>query len=160
VKVSADVRGLDITPAIGGSRLIQVGVLSSGAGLPGSTGITVRDQRSGSGDLLVANTVLRGWMTGIFVDRGGQVGVINSRLLREGRPIVSDFGRVKLRQSVIEGQEFGGYFAGPPPQIARNRFYNAEPRFDVGVEPVLEPNYVYLPPTFCYYPLQPGFFCR
>lgn len=160
VKILADVRGLDITPAVGQSRLVQVGVLSTGTGLPGSTGITVRDQRSGSGELLIANAVLRGWMTGIYVDRGGKLELTSSRLLRTNRGVVSDFGVVKVLQSAIDSEELAGYFAGAGPQVLRNRFYNTGPRFDFGVTPVIDANFLFLPPDFCAYPMEPGLYCR
>ncbi len=160
VKILADVRGLDITPAIGQSKLVQVGVIATGVGLPGSTGVTVRDQRSGSGDLLIANSVFRGWVTGLYVDRGGKAELANSRMLRTERGVVSDFGVVKVYQNAIESGDFGGYFSGSGPQVLRNRFYGSGPRFDPGANPVMESNYLFLAPEFCGFPMGPGLYCR
>ena len=160
VKIMADVRGIDITPAIGESRLVQVGVMATGVGLPGSTGITVRDQRSGSGTLLVADAVLRGWVTGVYVDRGGKLELTNSRLLRTNRGVISDYGVVKVHQNAVEAEELGGYFSGEGPQVMRNRFYGEGPRFDRGVQPQMESNYLYLRPDLCDWPMDPGLYCR
>jgi hypothetical protein len=159
VRISADVRGLDITPAPGQSRLVQVGILSQGVGLPGSTGLTVRDLRSGSGEVLLANSVLKGWLTGIYVDRGGKLDVINTRILKSRRGILSDWGVVKLHQNAIVADEFGAYFSGGRPEVMRNRFIGGGLDYDRGVEPLFEPNYHYAP-LGCRFRLAPGIWCR
>ena len=158
-KISADVRGLDITPAPGQSRLVQVGVISPGPGLPGSTAITVRDQRSGAGSLLIANSVIRNWVTGVYVDRGAEVELSRNRIIRVRRGVVSDYGRVRVRQNAIAADEYGAYFAGGRPEVGGNRFIGAGMSYERGVEPVTEPNYVYSSQG-CGYRMPPGAYCR
>lgn len=159
VKVSADVRGLDVTPAPGQSRLVQVGVISPGPGLPGSTGITVRDQRSGAGSLLIANSVIKNWVTGIYVDRGAQVELIHNRILKVRRGVISDYGQVRVRQNAIAAEDYGAYFAGGRPEVAHNRFIGAGMDYDRSADPITEPNYIYSTQG-CGYSLPPGSYCR
>lgn len=158
-KISADVRGLDITPAPGQSRLVQVGVTSPGPGLPGSTAITVRDQRSGAGSLLIANSVIRNWITGVYVDRGAEVELTRNRIIRVRRGVLSDYGKVRVRQNAIAADEYGAYFAGGRPEVAGNRFIGAGVNYERGVEPITEPNYIYSPQG-CDYRMPPGAYCR
>jgi len=159
VRISADVRGLDITPAPGQSRLVQVGVMAQGVGLPGSTGLTVRDLRSGAGEVLVANSVFKGWLTGIYVDRGGKLEMVNSRILKSRRGILSDWGVVKIHQNAIAAEEFGAYFSGGRPEVMRNRFIGGGLEYDRSVEPLFEPNYFYAE-RGCRFRPAPGIYCR
>ena len=158
-KISADVRGLDVTPAPGQSRLVQVGVISPGPGLPGSAAVTVRDQRSGAGSLLIANSVIRNWVTGIYVDRGADVELLHNRIIRVRRGVLSDYGKVRVRQNAIAADEYGAYFSGGRPEVGGNRFIGAGMSYERGVEPVTEPNYVYSPQG-CGYRMPPGAYCR
>ncbi|CAN5501401.1 hypothetical protein BH10PSE5_BH10PSE5_17850 [soil metagenome] len=158
-RISADVRGLDITPAPGQSRLVQVGVISPGPGLPGSTAITVRDQRSGAGSLLIANSVIRNWVTGVYVDRGADVELVHNRIIRVRRGVLSDYGKVRVRQNAIAADEYGAYFSGGRPEVGGNRFIGAGMSYERGVEPITEPNYVYSSQG-CGYRMPPGAYCR
>lgn len=158
-RVTADVRGLDITPAPGQSRLVQVGIIAPGPGLPGSTAVTVRDQRSGAGSLLIANSVIKNWITGVYVDRGAQVELVHNRILKVRRGVLSDYGQVRVRQNAIAADDYGAYFAGGRPEVAHNRFIGAGMDYERGVDPVTEPNYVYSPQG-CGYRMPPGSYCR
>lgn len=161
VRIAADVRGLDITPAAGESRLLQVGVVAEGGTLPGSTGITVRGLRSGGGKLLVRNAYIGGWITGLYVDRGAKLELVRSRV-RARRGIISDWGEVVVRESAIWGDEYGGYFAGGAPVIEHNRF--GGPRgglmFDSQTRPALAPNYLYATDLCDPYTQPQGLYCQ
>lgn len=160
VRIAADVRGLDLTPAAGESRLTQVGVVAEGGALPGSTGITVRGLRSGGGKLVVRNSYVGGWITGLYVDRGAKLELIRSRV-RARRGIISDWGEVVVRESAVWGDEYGGYFAGGAPVIEHNRF--GGPRgglvFDSQARPSLSPNYLYAPEGCDPYGQPQGLYC-
>ena len=159
VRITADTRGLDLTPAIGQSRLTQVGVLAQGVGLAGSTGVTIRDQRSGAGEVQISNSVLRGWITGVYVDRGAKLDLVNSRILRARRGVLSDYGQVKVRQNAIVADELGFYASGGRPQLDFNRFIDGGVGFERGVDPITSPNYVY-PVKPCGGRLPKGIYCR
>ena len=159
VKIISDTRGLDITPAPGQSRLVQVGIMSQAVGIPGSTGLTVRDLRSGSGEVLLANSVLKGWLTGVYVDRGGKLEMVNTRILKSRRGVLSDWGVVKIHQNAIAADEFGAYFSGGRPEVMRNRFIGGDLEYDRGVEPLFEPNYFYSDRGCRGRPI-PGVYCR
>lgn len=161
VRIAADVRGLDITPAAGESRLLQVGVVAEGGTLPGSTGVTVRGLRSGGGKLVVRNSYVGGWITGLYVDRGAKLELVRSRV-RARRGIISDWGEVVVRESAIWGDEYGGYFAGGAPVIEHNRF--GGPRggllFDSQTRPALAPNYLYATDQCDPYAQPQGLYCQ
>ncbi|MDO8902738.1 MAG: hypothetical protein Q7V15_15440 [Phenylobacterium sp.] len=161
VRIAADVRGLDITPAAGESRLTQVGVVSEGGTLPGSTGVTVRGLRSGGGKLVVRNSYIGGWITGLYVDRGAKLELVRSRV-RARRGVISDWGEVVVRESAVWGDEYGGYFAGGAPVIEYNRF--GGPRgglmFDSQTRPALAPNYLYASDLCDPYAQPQGLYCQ
>lgn len=161
MRIAADVRGLDITPAAGESRLVQVGVVAEGGTLPGSTGVTVRGLRSGGGKLVVRNSYIGGWITGLYVDRGAKLELVRSRV-RARRGIISDWGEVVVRESAVWGDEYGGYFSGGAPVIEHNRF--GGPRgglmFDSQTRPSLAPNYLYAPDSCDPYAQPQGLYCQ
>lgn len=161
VRIAADTRGLDITPAAGESRLTQVGVIAEGGALPGSTGVTVRGLRSGGGKLVVRNSYVGGWITGLYVDRGAKLELLRSRVVAR-RGIISDWGEVVVRESAIWGDEYGGYFAGGAPVIEHNRF--GGPRggllFDSQARPSLQPNSLYATDGCDPYGYGQGLYCQ
>lgn len=161
VRIAADVRGLDVTPAAGESRLLQVGVVAEGGTLPGSTGVTVRGLRSGGGKLVVRNSYIGGWITGLYVDRGAKLELVRSRV-RARRGIISDWGEVVVRESAVWGDEYGGYFAGGAPVIEHNRF--GGPRgglmFDSQTRPTFAPNYLYATDLCDPYAQPQGLYCQ
>ena len=161
VRIAADTRGLDITPAAGESRLTQVGVIAEGGSLPGSTGVTVRGLRSGGGKLVVRNSYIGGFITGVYVDRGARLDLVRSRI-RARRGIISDWGEVAVRESAVWGDEYGGYFAGGAPVIEYNRF--GGPRggllFEGQTRPTLQPNHLYASDACDPYGYGQGLYCQ
>lgn len=161
VRIAADTRGLDITPAAGESRLTQVGILAEGGNLPGSTGVTVRGLRSGGGKLVVKNSYVGGFITGLYVDRGAKLELVRSRV-RARRGIISDWGEVVVRESAIWGDEYGGYFAGGAPVIEHNRFGGPGGGLilDNQARPSLQPNYLYSTNGCDPYGYGQGLYCQ
>jgi hypothetical protein len=147
VRVTADVRGLDLAPRLGQSRLVQVGVIAEGATAPGSTGVTVRDLRSGGGQLLIANSVISGWASGVYADRGARVDIARTRILHALRGVTAASARVSLRESAIWADDYGGYFDGGEPTVEFNRFIGAVNGLTIerGAAVRVQPNYVYSP---------------
>jgi hypothetical protein len=144
-RIVADVRGIDITPAPGVSTLNQVGLLGQGSNIPGATGITLRDQRSGSGTLVVTNAVFRNWVTAVYVDRGGKLEIANSRILKTHRGIASDWGTVSLRRSVVHTDSQVAVFAGggARPVLEYNRYIGGNMTFEGGITADTKPSWVY-----------------
>lgn len=161
VRIAADVRGLDITPAAGESHLTQVGVVAEGGTLPGSTGVTVRGLRSGGGKLVVKNSYVGGWITGLYVDRGAKLDLIRSRV-HARRGVISDWGEVVVRESAVWGDEYGAYFAGGSPVIEHNRF--GGPRggllLDRQVQAQVQPNYLYAQEGCSTWSFGQGLYCQ
>lgn len=132
-RITGEETGLDLTLAVGESRIEQSGILYRGAGTASGVGILVRGLRSGTGGLKVHNSVICGWRNGVNVDRGGQAEVNRSRLCRNLVGLVSD-GDLNLTESAVGAKDVGVYVASGRARIAYNRFYDWA-RTPVWIEP-------------------------
>ncbi|MDQ0463568.1 hypothetical protein QO010_001339 [Caulobacter ginsengisoli] len=133
-RITGEAAGLDITPGTGESKLEQVGILARGVNDPGDVGILARGLRSGSGTLLVKNSVICGFRSGLHAERGANVTLTRSRICRAVRGVVSDGGDVTVSESAVAGTDTGFVIGGGRASIIRNRIYDFQ-REAIYVEP-------------------------
>lgn len=160
-RILGEEAGLDLTPGVGDSRIVQSGVFGRDAGLPAGNGIMVHGQRSGSGALKIDNTMVCGWRNGLHLDRASIVTAIHSRFCRNTVGVVSD-GDLTLTESVIGAREVGIYAATGRAALRYNRIYGWSDRaiwMEPGVEVVREFNYVYYDQCWTRN-WSPGEFCQ
>jgi len=162
-RITGEETGLDLTLAVGESRIDQTGVLYRGAASASGVGVLVRGLRSGTGTLKIHNSVICGWRNGVNVDRGGQADVSRSRLCRNLVGLVSD-GELKVTESAIGAKDVGVYVASGRAFISYNRIYDWA-RNPIWIEPgataEVEFNWVYFGDD-CWKrtPWMPGTYCQ
>lgn len=122
-RITGEETGLDVTPAVGESRVEQTGIMARATSGSAGNGILVRGLRSGSGSLSIRNAVVCGWRNGLHLDRGAQVDVSRSRFCRTTVGVVSD-GNLRFTESAIGSRDVGVYVAGGTATIQRNRIHD------------------------------------
>jgi hypothetical protein len=144
VSITAAATGLDVGPGASPLTLDQVSITSAPGADPSlapETGLTVRYERGGSATLLVRDSEISGFRTGVWLDQGARadisqvnilaarIGVVsravdlsvtNSELDVESTGIYLVMGHAKLTHSVISG------FDGDPFAIERGADLFAE----------------------------------